>query len=71
MKNLNKHFRCVYQPNPDLKPEKRRFAVSMNTLKNYVGEHNALQAISRAFASDTDKVRVKLRKYGIIDFYVK
>lgn len=69
--SLNKNFICVYQPNPEMGFNKRRFAVSMNTLHKYIGEHNASQAISRALDSDTDKVTVKLRKCGRIDFYVK
>jgi hypothetical protein len=70
--SINREFRIVFQPkNPAEFNNRRRFAVGANSLQDYVGEYNANQAISRAFASSGDKSTVRLRKFGKLDFYVK
>ena len=71
MTNFDKNFYIVYQPNLLLKFRKRRFFVTSKTLKNYIGVSNANTALLRACNSLEDKCRVKLRKFGTIDFYVK
>lgn len=62
-------FKIVYQPNPELGYEKRRFYISWNRLWYYIGYENANKALERAYDSGLDKYRVKLRKFGIVDFY--
>lgn len=49
----------------------KRFLVSENQLKNYVGEHNANTAILRHLKNGKDKTTIRLRKYGKIDIYNK
>jgi hypothetical protein len=70
----NREVKIVYQPNPGMpgsdKP-KGRFGVGVGALRKYVGDHNAETALQRAFECADDKLTVKLRKYGRIDFYFK
>jgi hypothetical protein len=69
--NLNKEFRIVFQPYERDIYGKRRFGVGAYSLQKYIGEINANNALQRALDMRTDKVRVRLRKHGIIDIYVK
>jgi hypothetical protein len=71
MTNFDRNFYIVFQPNAGELFYKRRFLVTSKTLKNYVGIYNANTALLRASNSTGDKLRVRLRKFGIIDFYVK
>lgn len=69
---LNRHIIITFQPKDQEKfGGKRRFSVGVGTLKEYVGEQNAKNALRRAIESGEDKYRVQLRKQGIIDFYFK
>ena len=69
---LNKNYRIVFQPkDTSACGGKRRFFVGAGRLEDYIGVNNAHQAIERAEASMEDKIRIKLRKYGIVDIYVK
>ena len=69
--SLNKEFIIVFQPYQQEIYGKRRFGVGAYSLKKYVGENNANNALQRALNMRTDKVRVRLRKHGIIDIYLK
>lgn len=72
MISLNREFKVVFEPkNPENFNNRRRFAISPNQLEKYVGFHNANTALLKAFAMKTDSIRVKLRKCGTIDFYLK
>jgi hypothetical protein len=68
---MNNHFKIVYQPYLPPGCKRKRFLVSANRLKDYIGENNAIKCFERALNSRADKCRCKLRKHGIIDFYVK
>ena len=69
---LNKEFIITFQPNePANYDNKRRFSVGALSLKKYIGDKNANQAIIRALNSLEDKCTIRLRKYGRIDFYRK
>lgn len=69
---LNRNFRIVFQPkNADECGGKRRFLVGAGRLEDYIGTHNAHTSFERALASTEDKIRIRLRKFGIVDIYVK
>ena len=68
---MKSDFMIVYQPNPALNYPKRRFLISSKRLAHYVGEKNANSLLLKADQLRTDKLRCKLRKFGIIDFYLK
>lgn len=69
---LNKEFTIVFQPKDrEIYNGKRRFAVGAYSLEKYVGKKNAEVAIQRATDCLEDKIRIRLRKHGIIDFYVR
>lgn len=69
---LNREFIVVFQPKDrSLFADKRRFAVGAYSLHKYVGKRNAKTAVERALKSDMDKITIKLRKHGRIDFYFK
>lgn len=69
---INKEFRIVFQPkNPEDFNGKRRFAIGAGKLAEYLGEKNAETAIERALNTLDDKIRVKFRNTGWVDFYVK
>ncbi len=65
---INREFRIVFQPKTDVRT---RFAVGAGSLHKYVTPENANKAFLRAWNSLDDKIQVKLRKYGRIDFYRK
>ncbi len=65
----NKEFRFVYQPDYSLGYRSRRFLVSAN--KQYITDSNAKLAFSKASNMRGDKLRLRFRKYGILDIYVK
>lgn len=66
-------FNLVYQPSPELRKihKRRRFLISPRMLHEYVGPENAYKANKRAFDTSEDKLSIKLRKYGKLDFYTK
>lgn len=69
---LNKNFRIVFQPNnAEECGGKRRFLVGAGRLADYIGTHNAHTSFERALASKGDKIRIRLRKFGVVDIYVK
>lgn len=69
---LNRNFRIVYEPkNLEFTGGKRRLFVGAGRLADYIGEDNARMSFDRALASTGDKIRIKLRKLGIVDIYVK
>jgi hypothetical protein len=68
--NIDREFLIYFEPYTDYY-RKKRFIVTLSKLYKYVGKYNANRAILRALNSGLDYYRVKLRKYGIIDFYSK
>lgn len=68
--NPDREFLVYFEPKTDYY-QKKRFVVTPSKLYKYVGHYNAKRAILRAYNSQLDYYRVKLRTYGIIDFYVK
>lgn len=70
----NREVKIVFQPNPGIpgseKP-KGRFGVGVRSLHKYIGESNANVAIRRAIECADDKLTVKFRKFGRVDFYFK
>ncbi len=64
-------YRFVYQPKPELNFTRRRFFVSNNRLKDYIGERNANKAVETAINLKQDNYRMRLRKFGIVDIYLK
>ena len=69
--NVNREFHIVFQPNKELGYDRRRFFVSANRLHEYITLHNAKESFKRVLNSGYQNTRVKLRKYGIVDFYSK
>lgn len=65
---IKRDFKLVYQPKVTTR---RRYFICVSSLIKEVGFHNANTAFLRALNSDADKIRVRLRKCGIIDFYRK
>lgn len=68
---FNKDFRIVFQPKDIEKYGKRRFAIGAGKLAEYIGEDNAKVAFEKASGMMTDKLRIKFRVAGWVDFYVK
>lgn len=68
---FNKDFRIVFQPKDIERYGKRRFAIGAGKLAEYIGEDNAKVAFKKASGIMTDKLRVKFRVAGWVDFYVK
>lgn len=68
---LNKEFKVVFQPKDIELYGKRRFGVGACSLQKYIGENNANTAIQKALNLRTDKLRLRFRKHGIIDIYLK
>lgn len=68
----NKEFRITFQPkDPGLYQGRRRFSVGAGQLHKYIGNKNAASALASAMESVGDKVRIKFRKMGWVDFYAK
>ena len=68
---FNKDFRIVFQPKNVEKYGKRRFAIGAGKLAEYIGEENAQKAFEKASNMMEDKIRIKFRVAGWVDFYVK
>lgn len=67
---LNRKLKVVFQPkNKEIFNGKRRFGIGVYSLSKYIGKNNAKNALQRVFECEQDKLRVTLRKHGIIDFY--
>lgn len=73
LKQVCKDFNLVFQPSEELRKKygRRRFLISPRMLPEYVGRKNANNAVLKAFESSDDKVSIKLRKHGKLDFYTK
>lgn len=67
----NKDYLVVFSPREAWRYRYKRFLISVNRLPVYVGAKNALEARRRADTSKTDKVTIKLRKFGKLEIYVK
>lgn len=68
---LNRNYRIVFQPKDAAQYHSRRFAVGAGRLAEYVGASNAAGCFGKAEQMKTDKIRLKFRKMGIVDIYVK
>jgi len=68
---FNKDFRIVFQPKDVERYGKRRFAIGAGKLAYYIGEENAKKAFEKAYECTDDKIRIKFRVAGWVDFYVK
>jgi hypothetical protein len=65
-------FMLVYQPNQAFViSHSRRFLVSFRTLHKYIGKKNANKAIREALILKLNKRRLRFRKFGIVDIYLK
>lgn len=73
VKSVCRDFNLVYQPSEEMRKKhgRRRFLISPNVLHEYVGDNNAETAILKAYSTGADKLSIKLRKYGKLDFYTK
>lgn len=70
--NYNKDFKIVFQPyNKEEHGNKRRFAVGAGRLEVYIGKGNAETVFEKGMKIKTDKIRIKFRKHGIVDIYLK
>lgn len=68
----NKEFRITFQPkDPQQFEGRRRFSVGAHSLHKYIGSKNAASALATAMESTGDKIRIKFRKMGWVDFYSK
>ncbi|MDN3584729.1 hypothetical protein [Mucilaginibacter flavus] len=67
-----KEYYVVVQPY-DRRPYqgRRRFMISANSLHFYIGDFNANTALVKASKMRVDKLRLKFRSFGIVDFYLK
>ncbi len=69
---MPRDYLLVYQPNQaNVFSHSRRFLVSANRLKNYIGQDNAEKVLEIADNLTMDKHRKRFRKYGIVDIYLK
>lgn len=69
---INLNFKIVFQPYDKSKfNNRRRFLVGANSLHYYITKENAETAFNRALNSKGDKIRIKFRAHGIVDFYTK
>lgn len=84
---LNKDFRFVYTPNYEFSDNKewfnklsynfkisynsKRFLISANSIKYYLGYPNEKKVILATEKMKTDKKTIKFRNYGKIEIYVK
>lgn len=69
--SLNREYRVVVQPYHYQRGRYKRWAISANSLSNYIGAQNANTAFVKASVSRSDKVRLKFRSFGIVDIYLK
>lgn len=69
---INKEFKITFQPKEGseiLFNNRKRFSVGAGQLAKYIGQQNAEIAFRRALESDDDKIRIKFRVAGWVDFY--
>ncbi|SNS02408.1 hypothetical protein [Flavobacterium sp. ov086] len=68
---MNKDYLIVFSPKDTKKYINKRFLVSINQLKKYIGLENANKAVLKAETLDKDKLTLKYRSYGKIEIYLK
>lgn len=68
---MNKDYLIVFTPLEKRKYINKRFLVSINQLKNYIGLDNANKAFLKAQNLKTNKLTLKYRTYGKIEIYLK
>lgn len=71
----NTYYKIVFQPkDTSLFNHRRRFGVGVKSLQNYIGEANketVIKTVKKKEVSVTEnKIRMKFRKWGIIDIYI-
>lgn len=64
-------YLVVYQPKVNRGYKYCRFLVSINQLHKYIGEKNAYNVLCACQSLTMDKRRLKFRKFGTIDIYLK
>ena len=68
---FNREFKIVFQPyNKSEYQNKRRFGVGAGRLEVYIGKSNAEVVFKKGMSLNSDKLRIKFRKHGIIDIYL-
>ncbi|MEA9415706.1 hypothetical protein [Flavobacterium sp. PL02] len=68
---MNKDYLIVFTPVDKSKYINKRFLVSMNQLKKYIGPNNANKAFLKAENLKTNKLTLKYRTHGKIEIYLK
>jgi hypothetical protein len=68
---MNKDYLIVFTPLEKRKYINKRFLVSINQLKKYIGQNNANKAFVKAENLKTNKLTLKYRTYGKIEIYLK
>ncbi|MEA9415914.1 hypothetical protein [Flavobacterium sp. PL02] len=68
---MNKDYLIVFTPLEKSKYINKRFLVSMNQLKKYIGSNNAYKAFVKAENLKTNKLTLKYRTHGKIEIYLK
>lgn len=72
----NSEIRIVFQPNDrDLYGGRRRFGVGSRSLFKYITDHNSqtvfTNGVEKALQNKFNRQRLRFRKYGIVDIYLK
>ena len=68
---FNREFKIVFQPhNKSEYQNKRRFGVGAGRLEVYISKSNAEVVFKKGMELTKDKIRIKFRKYGIVDIYL-
>ena len=68
---FNREFKIVFQPyNKAEYQNKRRFGVGAGRLEVYIGKSNTEVVFKKGMELTKDKIRIKFRKYGIVDIYL-
>jgi hypothetical protein len=68
---MNKDYLIVFTPLEQTKYINKRFLVSINQLKKYIGIDNANKAFLKAESLQTNKCTLKFRSHGKIEIYLK
>jgi hypothetical protein len=68
---MNKDYLIVFSPKDRTKYINKRFLVSINQLKKYIGLNNANKAFLKAESLKENKLTLKYRLYGKIEIYLK
>lgn len=67
----NNNYRCVFTPKKPHSYRLNRFFIGIGSLENYIGKNNASRALCKLEYFKLDKLTLKYRKFGRIEFYSK